>query len=97
VHALHERDRELAALFGEETDTDEPGDKFLRCTWVPGPGGAPVLEGCDWFAGTVRDRVELGDHVGFLLDVTETGSAERSGEPRLGYQSVRDLEPGNPR
>ncbi len=53
-------------------------DKFLSCAWAPGPGGAPVLEGCDWFAGTVRDRVELGDHVGFVLDVTDLGMASRS-------------------
>ena len=96
VHALHRQDHALAALFGEETETDEHVDKFASCSWAPGPGGAPVLDGCDWFAGTIRDRVAFGDHVGFVLDVTETGKAERSDEPRLGYQSVRDLEAGNP-
>ena len=30
----------------------------------------PVLLDCDWFAGSIVDRVDLGDHVGFVLDVT---------------------------
>jgi flavin reductase (DIM6/NTAB) family NADH-FMN oxidoreductase RutF len=96
VHALYDRDHPLAGLFGEETETDQEVDKFLSCAWTPGPGGAPVLEGCDWFAGAVRDRVEFGDHVGFVLDVTHFGMASRVGERRLGFQGVRDLEAGNP-
>jgi flavin reductase (DIM6/NTAB) family NADH-FMN oxidoreductase RutF len=96
VHPLYERDHALASLFGEQTETDEDVDKFLSCAWAPGPGGAPVLAGCDWFAGTVRDRVEFGDHVGVVLDVTDLGEASRVAEPRLGRQGVGDLEAGNP-
>jgi flavin reductase (DIM6/NTAB) family NADH-FMN oxidoreductase RutF len=96
VHALYESDHALASLFGEETDTDEEVDKFRSCAWAPGPGGAPVLDGCDWFAGTVHHRVEFGDHVGFVLDITDLGEASRAAEPRLGSQGVRDLEAGNP-
>ena len=96
VHALYEKDHALASLFGEETQTDDDVEKFERCDWTPGPGGAPVLDGCDWFAGTIGDRIELGDHVGFVLDVTELGHAERAAEPRLGFQGVQDLEAGNP-
>jgi hypothetical protein len=55
-----------------------------------------VLDGCDWFAGDIRDRVEFGDHMGFVLDVMEFGEAARVGEPRLGFQGVRDLDAGNP-
>ncbi len=56
-------DHALASLFGEETEKDEEVDKFLSCDWTPGPGGVPVLDGCDWFAGKIRDRVELrGPH-----------------------------------
>ena len=96
VHVLHERDRYLARLFGEETGTDGESDKFDRCTWVPGPGGAPVVAGCDWFAGSVCARFELGDHVAFVLDVTDDGDASRASEESLGFQGVRDLEAGNP-
>ena len=94
VHALHEGDREVAALFGELTDHDV--DKFEHCRWHPGPGGVPVLEGCDWFAGRVVERVDVGDHQGFVLEIGHEGSAARAHEPRLGFQGVRDLEAGNP-
>ena len=96
VHVLHEHDHALASLFGEETETDEDVDKFESCDWTPGPGGVPVLDGCDWFAGDIRDRVDFGDHVGFVLDVTDLGDAARAAEPRLGFQGVRDLDAGNP-
>jgi flavin reductase (DIM6/NTAB) family NADH-FMN oxidoreductase RutF len=96
VHALHGTDHPLASLFGEETDKDPEVDKFLSCDWTPGPGDTPVLDGCDWFAGNIHDRVELGDHVGFVLDVTDLGDAARAEEPRLGFQGVRALEAGNP-
>ena len=96
VHALYEQDHELASLFGEETETDDGVDKFGSCEWSPGPGGAPVLTGCDWFAGNIRDRVAFGDHIGFVLDVTHFGEAARVGEPRLGLLGVEDLEAGNP-
>jgi flavin reductase (DIM6/NTAB) family NADH-FMN oxidoreductase RutF len=94
VHALHERDHEVAALFGELTEREV--DKFEHCRWSPGPGGAPVLEGCDWFAGRVVDRVDLGDHQGFVLAIGDEGSAARADEPPLGFPGVRDLEAGNP-
>jgi flavin reductase (DIM6/NTAB) family NADH-FMN oxidoreductase RutF len=96
VHALYEQDHALAKLFGEETESDDAVDKFDSCEWSAGPGGAPVIDGCDWFAGNIRDRVELGDHMGFVLDVTELGEAARVEEPRLGFQGVRDLDAGNP-
>ncbi len=96
VHALHEcdHDRDVASLFGEVTDRDV--DKFACCAWHPGQGGTPVLDGCDWFAGRVVDRVDLGDHQGFVLEVSSEGGAARADEPRLGFQDVRDLEAGNP-
>jgi flavin reductase (DIM6/NTAB) family NADH-FMN oxidoreductase RutF len=94
VHVLHdaEHDRALARLFGEETAHET--DKLRRCEWEPGPDGAPVLAGCDWFAGRILERVDLGDHVGHLLDVGG-GNADRAGEPSLPYTKVRDLDPGN--
>jgi flavin reductase (DIM6/NTAB) family NADH-FMN oxidoreductase RutF len=94
VHALHERDRALAKWFGELTGDEV--DKFANVDWGPGPGGTPVLDGIDWFAGRVLDRVDGGDHVGFVLDVLAGGRAERVDEPQLGFQATRDFEPGHP-
>jgi flavin reductase (DIM6/NTAB) family NADH-FMN oxidoreductase RutF len=95
LHVLRDvpHDRDLARLFGEETGDEV--DKFARCDWDAGPGGTPVLRDCDWFAGRVVDRVDCGDHVGFLVDVIDEGGAPRSREPQLGFQAVRDLDPGH--
>jgi flavin reductase (DIM6/NTAB) family NADH-FMN oxidoreductase RutF len=96
VHVLHAatHDRTLARLFGEETGFET--DKFAQCTWRLGPDGVPVLDGCDWFTGTIVEQVDLGDHVGFVLDVTDHGEAHRAHEPYLAFPDVRDLDPGNP-
>ena len=95
VHMLHDdgRDRSLARLFGEHTARDV--DKLAECNWEPGPDGVPVLRVCDWFGGPIVGRVDLGDHVGFALDV-QYGRAIRTGERYLGLADVRDLEAGNP-
>jgi flavin reductase (DIM6/NTAB) family NADH-FMN oxidoreductase RutF len=93
VHFLRTRDVALAHLFGEETGDDV--SKFDRCSWRPGPGDTPVLDGCDWFAGTVRDRVDVGDHVLYLLDVTGAGDASSANEPQLGFQAVRGFDAGH--
>ena len=42
VHLVPSEATELAALFGEQTGDEV--DKFERCSWKPGPEGAPVLE-----------------------------------------------------
>jgi flavin reductase (DIM6/NTAB) family NADH-FMN oxidoreductase RutF len=96
VHMLHDdpHDRELARLFGEETAYEV--DKFAACEWKLGPDGTPVVGGCDWFAGSVVERVDLGDHVGFVLEGITDGEAPRAREPYLGFPDVRDLEAGNP-
>lgn len=93
VHFLRDDNHDLAALFGEETG--DAVDKFARCRWEPGPGGAPVLDGvAGWLAGRVLDRFDMGDHVGHLLEV-DWASAPRIG-PQLGAHEVRDLTPGHP-
>ncbi len=94
VHVLRARDRALARWFGEATGDDV--DKFETVDWQPGPGGAPVLHDCDWFAGRVVERVDVGDHVGYVLDILDDGRAEHSDEPALGFQATRDFEPGHP-
>ncbi len=95
VHMLHDDapDRSLARLFGEETGRDV--DKLAACQCKPGPDGVPVIESCDWFGGPIVSRVNLGDHVGFALDV-RFGKAVRTAEPYLGLDAVRDFDAGNP-
>ena len=95
VHMLHDnaQDLSLARLFGEETGHDV--DKLAACHWEPGPDGVPVIQSCDWFGGPIVSRVNLGDHVGFALDV-RFGTAVRTSEPYLGLAGVRDLDAGNP-
>src|SRR5919106_332536 len=49
VHLVPQEADDLAELFGSETGDEI--DKFARCGWSPGPGGAPVLDACgNWFA-----------------------------------------------
>lgn len=93
VHLPSPDERAVADLFGEET-ADEV-DKLARCSWRPGPDGrTPVLDGCDrWFAATIIDRIDLGDHLGLLLDPTAADPGP--GAPQLGFQAVQDMEPGH--
>ena len=95
VHMLHddERDRALARLFGEHTARDV--DKLAECAWEPGPDDVPVIRSCDWFGGPIIGRVDLGDHVGFTIDV-QFGNASRTAEGYLGFSDVRNLNAGNP-
>ncbi|MGH9091758.1 MAG: flavin reductase family protein [Acidimicrobiales bacterium] len=93
VHFLHRGNGALAARFGEETGDDV--DKLAGCAWHPGPGGVPVLEGTrGWVAGGVLDRLDAGDHVAHLLEILEA-RVDVPGR-QLGYQAVRDLDPGHP-
>jgi flavin reductase (DIM6/NTAB) family NADH-FMN oxidoreductase RutF len=92
VHFLSTEDGDLAALFGGETGDDV--DKFARCRWREGQGGAPVLEDCArWFAGEVVERIPTDDHVGFVLAPVETHSRPWSGQ--LGFQAARSISPGH--
>lgn len=94
VHFLGEGDVELARLFGGESG--DRVDKFARCRWRVGPGGAPVLEAArGWVAGDVVGQVPFGDHVGFVVEPS-TGHVGDPGMPQLGFQDVRGLQPGHP-
>jgi hypothetical protein len=53
-----------------------------------------VLARCDWFAGSILERVDTGDHVAFLL-APRGGRCERSGTPQLGIQDIGDVEAGH--
>lgn len=95
VHLLRRQDRSLAELFGGETG--DRTDKFARVPWHPEHAGTPVLDGaCAWFVGRVEDRLEGGDHVGFLLAPVAEARAV-AGEPTLlSLADVVDLTPGHP-
>jgi flavin reductase (DIM6/NTAB) family NADH-FMN oxidoreductase RutF len=93
VHFLHQDNRDLAELFGEETG--DKTDKFTKCRWREGPGATPVLAGVTgWLAGPILARFDMGDHIAHLLDVTDA-AVERPGR-QLGSQDVRGLRPGHP-
>lgn len=92
VHFVPDSAEELAVLFGGETGDEV--DKFSRCSWQEGPGGAPVLnELDDWFAGRVLHTFDFGDHCGFLLEPVE-GEAHRSSAP-LTFRRAKWIEPGH--
>ena len=62
--------------------------------WRPGPGGAPVLERLDhWFAGRVLERIDLGDHVGVVLEPLE-GEAS-GGHEAFTFHRAKRIEPGH--
>jgi flavin reductase (DIM6/NTAB) family NADH-FMN oxidoreductase RutF len=93
VHWLGTDNRDLAELFGGETG--DSVDKFERCTWHPGPGEVPVLDGVKgWVAGRVVGRFDGGDHVGFVVGA-DAGAADEPSEGELGFLAVKDLEPGH--
>jgi flavin reductase (DIM6/NTAB) family NADH-FMN oxidoreductase RutF len=92
LHVLPADADDIAELFGGET-ADEI-DKFERCKWRDGPGGLPILERCpSWFAGRVVDRIELGDHVGHVLDPF-AGEAGDAG-PVFPFSRAKRIEPGH--
>jgi flavin reductase (DIM6/NTAB) family NADH-FMN oxidoreductase RutF len=95
VHVPRRGDDAVVRLFGEETGDEV--DKFAHCWWRPGPRDVPVLEGLDWFAGTIRDRVDLGDHIGVVLEVLPgEGDARRADMPSYSLRQARELDPGHP-
>jgi flavin reductase (DIM6/NTAB) family NADH-FMN oxidoreductase RutF len=93
VHLIERRHCELARLFGGETG--DRIDKFARCAWHPGPHGLPILDdAAGWFAGAVRGRYDLGDHVGILLEPVAGSAPDEFGQ-LVTFSDVRDLEPGH--
>jgi flavin reductase (DIM6/NTAB) family NADH-FMN oxidoreductase RutF len=93
VHAVTAAQRELAELFGGETGDDV--DKFSLCEWTAAADGSPILTACPtWFLGRIVERIDLGDHVGFVLhpESWHDGGA-------IAQLTVRDLGeivPGHP-
>jgi flavin reductase (DIM6/NTAB) family NADH-FMN oxidoreductase RutF len=98
LHVLRDGDLDLARRFGGLTDDHDPVDKLAGCRWRPGPEGVPILVDLDCILGRILLRVpNLGDHVGHLVRVDDVISdPARRGRSPLGYQQVRDLDPGHP-
>jgi flavin reductase (DIM6/NTAB) family NADH-FMN oxidoreductase RutF len=92
VHFVPTEAADLAELFGGETGDEV--DKFTRCQWRPGPEGVPIVEGLEnWFAGRVLERLDLGDHHGFLLEPIETHGGPGSGS--FTFRRAKAIEPGH--
>jgi flavin reductase (DIM6/NTAB) family NADH-FMN oxidoreductase RutF len=92
VHLVPATARPIAELFGASTGDEE--DKFAQVPWHEGPHGMPVLDDCPTrFVGRVVERLDLGDHVGHLLE-PQAGDATTG--PTLSFRDVTDLEAGHP-
>ncbi|HUS61492.1 MAG TPA: flavin reductase family protein [Acidimicrobiales bacterium] len=92
VHVLDEADRHLAEVFGQLTG--DVVDKLSLVSWSEGPEGVPILDGsAAWFAGRVLDRFDGGDHTGFVLE--PVAAERRRPITQLGFQGVKDLDPGH--
>jgi flavin reductase (DIM6/NTAB) family NADH-FMN oxidoreductase RutF len=92
VHFVPAEAKDLAALFGGETGDEV--DKFSRCSWREGASGAPILNALEnWFAGTILERLDFGDHGGYLLEPID-GEADQSETP-LTFHRARMIEPGH--
>jgi isoleucyl-tRNA synthetase len=94
VHFPSIDDQDLAELFGSETQDEI--DKFERCDWTEGPGGLPLLDRLgNRITGAVVSRIDDGgDHECFVIAVDDMQHDARLRQ--LGFQDVRDLEPGHP-
>lgn len=92
VHFVPSSATALADLFGGQTGDDI--DKFARCEWCEGRSGVPILADCrNWFVGAILDRLDLGDHVGLLLDPVDVGLQVL--QPTLTFHRARRIDPGH--
>ena len=92
VHFVPAGREDLAELFGGETGDEV--DKFERTEWHEGPEGVPVVDGCrNWFVGRILERLDLGDHVGHLLEpvAAEMGT----GADEFTFHRAKRIEPGH--
>jgi flavin reductase (DIM6/NTAB) family NADH-FMN oxidoreductase RutF len=95
VHLLRPEQTELAALFGGETG--DQVDKFARVAWRSGPEGTAILRDVPaWFVGAVEQRVDGGDHVGFVLAPLESGGDDAAKGPVFRLADARGITPGHP-
>ena len=90
LHFVPAERTDLAELFGGETGDEL--DKLARCEWREGPGGVPLLAGCPYLVGRIRDCFDLGDHAAFELDVTDACGVPA--DP-LRFQEAKRIDPGH--
>jgi flavin reductase (DIM6/NTAB) family NADH-FMN oxidoreductase RutF len=93
VHVLARRHIDLARLFGGQTG--DQVNKFDLCSWHTGPEGMPILDDAvAWFVGKTLKRIDVGDHIGYLLEPV-AGDAPESSDDLVSFPDVADLEPGH--
>jgi flavin reductase (DIM6/NTAB) family NADH-FMN oxidoreductase RutF len=93
VHAVTEGERALAELFGGETGDEI--DKFTRCSWEPADDGTPILSSPPtWVLGRILDRIDLGDHVGCILEPERWHGGGQIAQ--LSERDLAEIEPGHP-
>jgi flavin reductase (DIM6/NTAB) family NADH-FMN oxidoreductase RutF len=93
VHFVPVEAAALAELFGGETG--DRVDKFAHCEWKPGPGGIPLLEACaDRFVGAVRERLDGGDHVAFVVEPIAAEHGHGAGQ--FPFHRAKRIEAGHP-
>jgi flavin reductase (DIM6/NTAB) family NADH-FMN oxidoreductase RutF len=93
VHVVQRRHIDLARLFGGETG--DQVDKFDLCSWRNGPQGMPILDdAAAWFVGKTLERIDLGDHIGYLLEPVAGAVPGPLGD-LVSLTDVADLAPGH--
>jgi Flavin reductase like domain len=91
VHLLSHRHSDLARLFGGQTG--DRINKFDRCSWHSGPAQMPILDGdVAWFVDKTLKRIDVGDHVGFLLEPV-AGQASDRVDDLITFVDVADVAP----
>ncbi len=93
VHIVARSNVEVARLFGSQTGDNV--DKFKQCSWHSGPAGMPILDdAAAWFVGKTLSRIDVGDHMAYLLEPIAAHISDDSGELVV-FSDVVDLEPGH--
>ena len=91
VHVIDADNKPLAELFGGLSGDEV--DKFAEVGWRY-VRGVPVLDDCRrWFIGRILEHIDLGDHMGHLLEPLQVELALDGDQ--LTYQQARDIEPGH--
>lgn len=95
IHLLTAEHFAVARLFA--TTSGDRLDKFTRCEWWTGPHGLPILTAATgWFAASIVERLDLGDHLGLVVEpVAGAGPPQPAAVSGLRFHSVADLTPGH--
>jgi flavin reductase (DIM6/NTAB) family NADH-FMN oxidoreductase RutF len=94
VHVLARSHVDLVRLFGGQTG--DQVDKFERCSWHIGPEDMPILDdAAAWFVGKTLERIDFGDHIGYLLEPVTGAAAQRPDEGLVSFSDTAEMEPGH--